>query len=48
MNSTKRTSRIMVQDVSVTILNIDRKGYISLTDMAEGAHRCDPHDTEYA
>lgn len=35
MNSTKKTSLIMVQDVPVTILNIDQKDYISLTDMAK-------------
>ena len=35
MSSAKKTSLITVQDIPVTILSIDQKDYISLTDMAK-------------
>lgn len=35
MSKSKKTSLITVQDVPVTILSIDQKDYISLTDMAK-------------
>ena len=35
MSNIKNTSLVTVQDIPVTILSIDQKGYISLTDMAK-------------
>ena len=35
MSNIKKTSLITVQDISVTIISIDQKDYISLTDMAK-------------
>lgn len=35
MEATKKTTSITVQDVPVTILNVDQRDYISLTDMAK-------------
>ena len=35
MEATKKTSSITVQDVPVTIMNVDQRDYISLTDMAK-------------
>lgn len=35
MSSSKKTSHITVQDISVTIMTVDQKDYISLTDMAK-------------
>ena len=34
MDATKKTTSITVQDVPVTIMNVDQRDYISLTDMA--------------
>ena len=34
MEATKKTTSITVQDVPVTIMNVDQRDYISLTDMA--------------
>ena len=34
--TTRKTSIISVQNIPVTILSIDQKDYISLTDMAKG------------
>ena len=35
MEATKKTTSITVQDVPVTIMNVDQRDYISLTDMAK-------------
>lgn len=35
MKATKKTTSITVQDVPVTIMNVDQRDYISLTDMAK-------------
>ena len=34
MEAMKKTTSITVQDVPVTIMNVDQRDYISLTDMA--------------
>ena len=33
----RKTSSILVQDVPVTVMSIDQRDYISLTDLAESA-----------
>ena len=35
MEAMKKTTSITVQDVPVTIMNVDQRDYISLTDMAK-------------
>ena len=35
MSQSKKTASIIVQDVPVTIMKIDQRDYISLTDMAK-------------
>ena len=35
MSGTKRASQIMVQETPITVITIDRRDYISLTDMAK-------------
>lgn len=35
MATVKKTTSITVQDIPVTIMNVDQRDYISLTDMAK-------------